>query len=43
MQGNFVWSPDEDVDFEPLAPAPDRFRALAEAGIDDAVAGKLVE
>lgn len=43
LQGNFVWSPSEGVAFEPLAPAPDSFRALAEAGMDDSVDGKLVE
>ncbi|WP_206446626.1 L-aspartate oxidase [Agrococcus sp. KRD186] len=43
MQGNFVWSPSEGVVFEPLSPAPDSFRQLAETGADDSVAGKLVE
>ena len=43
MQGNFVWTPRDGVTFEPLAPAPESFRALAEAGVDDSVAGKLVE
>ncbi len=43
LQGNFVWSPDHGVSFESLPPAPDSFRALAEANVDDSVAGKLVE
>ncbi|WP_159698705.1 L-aspartate oxidase [Arthrobacter sp. 18067] len=43
LQGNFVWSPGEGVSFETLAPAPDSFRALAEAHTEDSVAGKLVE
>ncbi|WP_104109098.1 L-aspartate oxidase [Arthrobacter sp. N199823] len=43
LQGNFVWSPAEGVSFEALAPAPDSFRALAQANADDSVAGKLVE
>ncbi len=43
LQGNFVWSPRDGVSFEPLSPAPESFRALAEAGVDDSVAGKLVE
>lgn len=43
LQGNFVWSTDEGVTFESLPPAPDSFRALAEANADDSVAGKLVE
>lgn len=43
LQGNFVWSPRDGVAFEPLAPAPESFRALAEATVDDSVAGKLLE
>ncbi|MNI46704.1 Fumarate reductase flavoprotein subunit [compost metagenome] len=43
LQGNFVWSTDEGVSFESLPPAPDSFRALAQANADDSVAGKLVE
>ena len=43
LQGNFVWSTDEGVRFESLSPAPESFRALAEANADDSVAGKLVE
>ncbi|MBT2584947.1 L-aspartate oxidase [Arthrobacter sp. ISL-95] len=43
LQGNFIWSTDEGVRFEGLPPAPDSFRALAEATTDDSVAGKLVE
>ncbi len=43
LQGNFVWSLTDGVTFEPLAPAPDSFRALAEQGADDSVVGKLVE
>ena len=43
MRGNFVWSPSEGVRFDALAPAPDSFRSLAEAGVDDSVVGKLVE
>ncbi|MDR6986607.1 succinate dehydrogenase / fumarate reductase flavoprotein subunit [Paenarthrobacter nitroguajacolicus] len=43
LQGNFVWSTDEGVRFESLPPAPDSFRALAEATADESVAGKLVE
>ncbi|NJC24022.1 succinate dehydrogenase / fumarate reductase flavoprotein subunit [Arthrobacter pigmenti] len=43
LQGNFVWSPGGGVSFEALPPAPESFRALAEADTDDSVAGKLVE
>ncbi|WP_294568590.1 FAD-binding protein, partial [uncultured Arthrobacter sp.] len=43
LKGNFVWSPAEGVSFEALPPAPDSFRALAEADADDSVAGKLLE
>ncbi|WP_146795067.1 L-aspartate oxidase [Agrococcus baldri] len=43
LQGNFVWSPSAGVVFEPLSPAPESFRALAEAASDDSVDGKLVE
>lgn len=43
LQGNFVWSLTEGVTFEPLAPAPESFRALAEQHADDSVEGKLVE
>ncbi|WP_072313468.1 FAD-binding protein [Agrococcus sp. Marseille-P2731] len=43
LRGNFVWSPSTGVAFEPLAPAPESFRALAEAQLDDSVDGKLVE
>ncbi|NQD89861.1 FAD-binding protein [Paenarthrobacter sp. CM16] len=43
LQGNFVWSPGGGVSFETLAPAPESFRALAEAHAEDSVAGKLVE
>ncbi|WP_413320175.1 FAD-binding protein [Agrococcus sp. 1P02AA] len=43
LRGSFVWSPGTGVAFEPLAPAPESFRALAEAQLDDSVDGKLVE
>ena len=43
LQGNFVWSPGGGVSFETLAPAPESFRALAEAHAEDSVEGKLVE
>lgn len=45
LRGNFVWTPDNGVTFEPLADAPDSFRTLAhaDANADDSVVGKLVE
>ncbi|WP_458108795.1 FAD-binding protein [Arthrobacter sp. R3-55] len=43
LQGNFVWSPGGGVSFETVTPAPESFRALAEAHAEDSVAGKLVE
>ena len=43
LQGNFVWTPQGGAQFEPLAEAPESFRALAMAGLDDSVVGKLVE
>ena len=43
LRGNFVWTPDAGVAFEPAAAAPDSFRELADAPIDASVAGKLVE
>ena len=43
LQGNFVWSTDAGVTFEPLPAAPDSFRSLAEQGMDDSPVGKLVE
>lgn len=43
LQGNFVWTPQDGARFEPLPEAPESFRALAMAGLDDSVVGKLVE
>lgn len=43
MRGNFIWTPDEGVTFEAAAEAPDSFRELAHAHLDDSVDGKLVE
>ena len=43
LRGNFVWSPDTGAVFEPLPEAPESFRALAHAHLDDSVDGKLVE
>ncbi|MBL3679189.1 L-aspartate oxidase [Leucobacter chromiireducens] len=43
LQGNFVWTPHDGARFEPLPEAPESFRALAMAGLDDSVVGKLVE
>jgi succinate dehydrogenase / fumarate reductase flavoprotein subunit len=43
LRGNFVWSPDTGAVFEPLPEAPESFRALAHAFLDDSVEGKLVE
>ncbi len=43
LRGNFVWSPDTGAVFDPLPEAPESFRALAHAFLDDSVEGKLVE
>ena len=43
LRGNFVWTPDGGVDFEPWPDAPESFRHLAHAEADDSVQGKLVE
>lgn len=43
FRGNMVWSTEHGVTFEPAAEAPESFRALAEAGIDDSPVGKLAE
>ncbi|WP_092665775.1 FAD-binding protein [Agrococcus carbonis] len=43
LRGSFVWSLDGGVGFEPVAEAPESWRALAHAPIDTSVAGKLVE
>ena len=43
LQGNFVWTPQGGVTFEPLAEAPESFRALATDTLEDSVIGKLVE
>lgn len=43
LQGNFVWSPDTGAVFEPVAEAPESFRALAHVHLDESVEGKLVE
>ena len=43
LRGNFVWTPQGGVEFEPLPEAPESFRELAYADADDSVAGKLVE
>lgn len=43
LRGNFVWSPETGAVFEPVADAPESFRALAVAALDDSVEGKLVE
>lgn len=43
LKGNFVWTPAGGVSFEPLPDAPESFRVLAQEGMDDSVAGKLVE
>ncbi|MFT4232342.1 MAG: FAD-binding protein [Leucobacter sp.] len=43
LRGNFVWTPDGGVEFEPVAEAPESFRDLAYDAIDTSVEGKLVE
>ena len=43
LRGSFVWTPDAGAVFEPVPDAPESFRALAQAGADDSVEGKLVE
>lgn len=43
LRGNFVWTPAAGAVFEPVAEAPESFRALAYAALDDSVEGKLVE
>ena len=43
LRGNFVWSPETGAVFEPVADAPESFRTLAGAVLDDSVEGKLVE
>lgn len=43
LQGNMLWDTERGVRFEPATVAPESFRALAEAHLDDSVDGKLVE
>lgn len=43
LRGNMLWDLERGVRFERVAEAPDSFRALAEAHLDDSVEGKLVE
>lgn len=43
LRGSFVWTPADGAVFEPVAEAPESFRALAYDAIDASVAGKLVE
>lgn len=43
LRGSFLWSVDGGVQFEPVAEAPESWRALAHAPIDTSVEGKLVE
>jgi len=43
LRGSMLWMPGEGVTFEPVAEAPESWRALAHASADDSVAGKLVE
>ena len=43
LRGNMLWGIEHGVRFEPVAKAPESFRALAEAHLDDSVDGKLVE
>ena len=43
LRGSFLWSPGAGVSFEPVAPASDAFRDLAETAIDTSLEGKLVE
>ena len=43
LRGNFLWTPAGGVTFEPATEAPDSFRELAHATLDDSVDGKLVE
>jgi succinate dehydrogenase / fumarate reductase flavoprotein subunit len=43
LKGNFIWSPDAGVEFEPLPEAPESFRDLAQEHLDDSPKGKLVE
>ena len=41
--GNMIWSPEQGVRFEAAHAAPESFRHLAAAHLDDSVEGKLVE
>ncbi|MGO1737231.1 MAG: FAD-binding protein [Leucobacter sp.] len=43
LRGSFVWTPGTGATFEPVAEAPESFRALALDTIDTSVEGKLVE
>ena len=43
LRGNMLWDLERGVRFERAAEAPESFRALAEAHLDDSVDGKLVE
>ena len=43
LVGNMLWDTERGVWFEPVAKAPESFRALAEEHLDDSVEGKLVE
>jgi succinate dehydrogenase / fumarate reductase, flavoprotein subunit len=43
LRGSFLWSVEGGVGFEPVAEAPESWRALAHAPIDTSVEGKLVE
>ncbi|MDN5688273.1 MAG: FAD-binding protein [Brachybacterium sp.] len=43
LRGNFVWSLDGGIGFEPLAEAPGPLQDLAAAPLDDSPQGKLVE
>ena len=43
LRGSMVWTPRTGVEFEPVGPAPDSFRDLAEEHLDDTPRGKLVE
>ncbi|MBP2409403.1 L-aspartate oxidase [Brachybacterium fresconis] len=43
LRGNFVWSPDAGVGFEPLPEVPGPLQDLAAAPRDDSPRGKLVE
>lgn len=43
LRGSMVWTPRTGVEFEPVGPAPDSLRDLAEEHLDDTPRGKLVE